>query len=349
MALKRPDGTHSLCLPKNKKGSVSPGPAGREHTAMKMVVLEPLGVSEEKLRALAKEALGPGGELVCFDSRADTPEEMVRRCEGAEVVALANQPLPAGVVERCPALRLLTVAFTGVDHIPLETCRKNGVTVCNCAGYSTAAVADLVFGMVISLYRRLAACDAAVRAGSTREGLVGFELEGKTFGVVGAGAIGRRVAAIAEAFGCRVLASSRTPRPETGLSYVPLPELLRESDIVSLHVPLSDATRGMIGREELALMKPSALLINTARGPVVDSEALAGALRRGAIAGAGVDVFETEPPIPTDHPLFGAPNLIAAPHVAFATAEALEKRAVIAFENVRRWREGAPQNLAGLH
>lgn len=312
---------------------------------MKIVVLEPLGVSEETLRSLAGRILGPQAELVCYSSRAVDRDELIRRGEGADVIAVANQPLPAEVMEQYRDLKLLTVAFTGVDHIPLEVCRKNGVTVCNCAGYSTAAVAELVFGMVISLYRRLPSCDAAVRRGGTREGLVGFELYGKTFGVVGTGAIGQRVAAIAKAFGCRVLAYSRTRRPETGLAYVSLPELLRESDIVSLHVPLSEETRGMIGKEELAMMKPAALLINTARGPVVDCTALAQALCRGTIAGAGVDVFETEPPLPPEHPLFSAPNLIAAPHVAFATAEALEKRAAIALENIRCWMEGTAQNL----
>ena len=312
---------------------------------MKIVVLEPLGVSEETLRFLAGRAIGPQAELVCYGSRAGSGEELVQRGKEAQVIAVANQPLPAGVVEQYRNLKLLTVAFTGVDHIPLEVCRKNGVTVCNCAGYSTAAVAELVFGMAISLYRRLPGCDAAVRRGGTREGLVGFELCGKTFGVVGTGAIGQRVAAIAKAFGCRVLAYSRTERPETGLAYVSLPELLRQSDIVSLHVPLSGETRGMIGETELAMMKPTALLINTARGPVVDCAALARALHRGVIAGAGVDVFETEPPLPPEYPLLSAPNLIAAPHVAFATAEALEKRAAIAFENIRCWMEGAAQNL----
>lgn len=312
---------------------------------MKIVVLEPLGVSEETLRRLAARAAGPQAELVCYSRRAESEAELIRRGKEADVIAVANQPLPAGAVEQFQNLKLLTVAFTGVDHIPLTVCREKGVTVCNCAGYSTAAVAELVFGMAIALCRRLPGCDAAVRRGGTRDGLVGLELCGKTFGVVGAGAIGRRVAAIAGAFGCRVLAYSRTERPETGLTYVPLPELLRESDIVSLHLPLSGETRGLIGEAELAMMKPTALLINTARGPVVDSAALARALRQGVIAGAGVDVFETEPPLPPEHPLLSAPNLIAAPHVGFATEEALEKRAAIAFENIRCWLAGAAQNL----
>ena len=184
-----------------------------------------------------------------------------------------------------------------------------------------------------------------MRTCGTKDGLVGYELEGKKFGVVGTGAIGMRVAKIAQAFGCEVLAYSRTKKPESGLTYVSMEELLANSDIVSLHVPLTDATRGLIGYDQLKLMKPNAVLINTARGPVVDSQALAQALKEGVIAGAGVDVFEIEPPIDPEHPLFYAPNLIATPHVAFATKEALYKRAVIVCDNLEKWLAGKPQNV----
>lgn len=240
---------------------------------------------------------------------------------------------------------MLSVAFTGVDHIALEACRERGIAVCNCAGYSTAAVADLVFGLLIGLYRRIPACDKAVRNGGTKDGLIGFELEGKNFGVVGTGAIGARVARIAAAFGCHVYAYSRTKKQLPGVTYVDLQTLLKTCDVVSLHTPLSDQTRGMIGKEQLALMKSSAILINTARGPIVDSGALAEALSRGEIAGAGIDVFETEPPLKEGHPLFSAPNVLATPHVAFATREALIKRAHIAFENIAAYLRGQPQNL----
>ena len=150
---------------------------------------------------------------------------------------------------------------------------------------------------------------------------------------------------IAQAFGCQVYAYSRTKKEIEGVTFVSLDELLETCDIVSLHVPLNDSTRGLIGEEQLKKMKNSAVLINTARGPVVDSQALAKALKEGVIAGAAVDVFEMEPPVPADHVLFGAPNLIVTPHVAFASQQAFEKRAVIVCGNIKKWLDGEPQNL----
>ena len=312
---------------------------------MKLVVLEPLGIPQEKLRALCEEAVGGRMEVVLCDTRAEDTPTLVERSRGADVVVLSNLPYKREVIEQCPDLKMICVAFTGVDHVAMDCCRERGIMVCNCAGYSTVAVADLVFGLTIALARNLVPCDRAVREGGTKAGLVGFELEGKRFGIVGAGAIGLRVARIAQAFGCEVCAYSRTPKPETGIPFVALETLLSTCDIVSLHVPLNDATRGLINADNLKLMKPTALLINTARGPVVDSAALAEALKNGTIAGAGVDVFEMEPPVPKDHPLFGAPHLVATPHVAFASQQAMEKRAVIVAENLRRWLAGAPQNV----
>ena len=191
----------------------------------------------------------------------------------------------------------------------------------------------------------MVACNDVVRKGGTKDGLVGFELEGKKFGVIGTGAIGLRVAEIAKAFGCEVLAYSRTKKDIPGIRYVDMDTLLSESDIVSVHTPLNDSTCGLIGKDELAKMKTSAILINTSRGPVVDSQALADALNAGDLAGAGIDVFEMEPPVPENHPLLTAKNVIATPHVAFATKEALEKRAVIVFDNIDKWIKGTPQNV----
>lgn len=217
--------------------------------------------------------------------------------------------------------------------------------ICNCAGYSTSAVADLVFGMLISLARNIIPCNDVVRKGGTKDGLVGFELEGKVFGIVGTGAIGLRVASIAQAFGCKVYAYSRTKKDVPGITYLPLNELMAACDIVSLHVPSTPETKALINADNLALMKPGAILINTARGPVVDSEALAAALTEGRLAGACIDVFEDEPPLDPSHPLLNAPNVIATPHVAFATKQAFEKRAVIVFENIRCYLDGHPQNI----
>lgn len=310
---------------------------------MKVVVVEPLGVERKELDRLAAEILGNDVEWVYYEDRETDPVKLIQRGEDADAIVVANQPLSGEVIRGFRKLRFLSVAFTGYDHIDMEACREKGVAVSNCAGYSTAAVADLVFGLVINLYRNIKACDSVIRQGGTKEGLIGPELEGKKFGVIGTGAIGRRVAAIAGAFGCEVLAYSRSRKEIPGVRYVELRELLRESDIVSLHVPLTEKTRGMIGKEELAMMKPSAVLINTARGPVVDSGALAEALGDGKIAGCGIDVFEQEPPM-EDHPLYHTPNTLLTPHVGFATTEALCKRAKIAYENIAAWRAGKPQN-----
>ena len=230
----------------------------------------------------------------------------------------------------------------------LEAARARGIVTCNAAGYSTNAVAELTFGLAISAIRNIVAVDARCREGGTKDGLVGFELFGKTFGVVGTGAIGCRVAKIAQAFGCRVLAYSRTVKPELaseGVEYVDLDTLLAQSDFVSLHVPMTAATAQMINAASIAKMKDGAVLINCARGGVVDSEALAAALNSGKLAAAGIDVFENEPPLAVEHPLLHAKNTVVTPHVAFASKEALETRADIVFANIDAFLAGKPQNL----
>ncbi len=312
---------------------------------MKLVIIEPLGVDDEKLLSMAREALPDSVDIQYYNTRVTDTETLIERGKDADIIAVSNLPLNADVIRGCENLKMLAVAFTGVDHIAMDVCREKGITVCNCSGYSNAAVADLVFGMIVALYRNLPACGQAVRNGGTKDGLIGFELEGKKFGVVGTGAIGLKVAAVAQAFGCQVYAYSRTKKDIPGITYVDLDTLLSTCDIISLHTPLNDGTRGMIGKAQLDLMKPSALLINTSRGPVVDSAALADALNSGKIAGAGIDVFEGEPPIAKDHPLLTAKNVIATPHIGFATKEALVKRAVIVFDNIVKWMDGTPQNV----
>lgn len=312
---------------------------------MKLVIIEPLGVEKEKLLTMAAKQLPESVEVVYYDTRVTDTETLIERGKDADIIAVSNLPLNADVINGCKNLKMLSVAFTGIDHIAMDACRKNGILVSNCAGYSTAAVADLVFGLLISLYRNIPACNEVVRRERTKDGLVGFELEGKKFGVVGTGAIGLRVAAIAQAFGCEVLAFSRTKKDVPGITYTDLDTLLSQCDIVSLHTPLNDSTRGLIGKEQLALMKKNAVLINTARGPVVDSQALAEVLNEERIAGACIDVFETEPPVKKEHPLLNAKHVIATPHAAFATKEALVKRAVIVFDNITAWVNGSPQNV----
>ena len=312
---------------------------------MKLVIIEPLGVEQDRLLQIAEDALQNSVQIVYYNTKTTDTQELIERGKDADIIVVANNPLNAEVINGCKKLKLLSVAFTGVDHIDMDACRANGVMVCNCAGYSTAAVSDLVFGMLIMFYRNLAACDVRARNEGTKDGLIGCELEGKKFGVVGTGAIGMNVAKIAKAFGCEVLAYSRTQKEVEGIRYVSLDELMRESDIISLHVPSNAQTKGLISAEKIALMKPTAVLINTARGPVLDSQALADALNEDRIAGACVDVFEMEPPIPKDHPLVTAKHTLLTPHVAFASKEAMVKRAVIVFENVVKYLDGKPQNV----
>ncbi|MGL6173509.1 MAG: 2-hydroxyacid dehydrogenase [Cellulosilyticaceae bacterium] len=312
---------------------------------MKLVIIEPLGVAQEKLLTLAHQTLGTELEIIYYDTRTEDTAELISRGKDADIIAVSNLPLSSEVINGCPSLKMLAVAFTGVDHIALDTCKANGITVCNCAGYSNAAVADLVFGMIISLYRNMIACDQTVRNQGTKSGLIGFELEGKKFGIIGTGAIGMKVAQIAKAFGCEVYAYSRTLKENTDIHYTDLDTLLSSCDIISLHVPLNVSTKHLINKERLSLMQPHSILINTARGPVVDSHALANALNTGQIGGAGIDVFEIEPPIAEDHPLFHTPNTLVTPHIAFATVEALEKRALIVLDNIKKWLNGTPQNV----
>ncbi len=312
---------------------------------MKLTILEPLGVEKEKFLKMANDVLGDRVEIKFYETRVEDTETLIERSKDADIVVLSNFKYKKEVIEKCPNLKMICVAFTGVDHVDMEYCRERGIMVCNCAGYSTVAVADLVFGLLISIYRNIIACDKVTREEGTKNGLVGFELEGKKFGVIGTGAIGMRVANIAKAFGCEVYAYSRTVKEGNGINYVDLNTLLSTCDIVSLHVPLNDSTKGLINKDNIKLMKKNAVLINTARGPVVDSEALADALKSGKVAGAGVDVFEVEPPIPSSHILFGAPNLVVTPHVAFATKESMVKRAEIVFDNIDKYLEGKPQNV----
>lgn len=259
---------------------------------MGLKFLEPLGIPQGQLRHIVEETLEERAEAVYYDTREEGTDVLIERSKDADCVVLSNFKYGREVISHCPDLKMIYVAFTGVDHVDVDYCRERGIVVCNCAGYSTVAVADLVFGFAIDLARHVIACDKAVRAGKTKDGL-----EGKKFGVIGAGAIGRRVLCIAQAFGCQAYAFSRTKKEIEGVKFVPLDELLETCDIVSLHVPLSDATRGMIGERQLAKMKKTAVLINTARGSVVDSRALAETLKNGVIAGAAIDVFEMEPPV----------------------------------------------------
>ena len=312
---------------------------------MKVAIVEPLGIDEKAVEKLQQEVLPKDIELVYYNTAPADDAEKIRRAAGAQIVMLANMPFRKNVLEKCTDLKMLSVAFTGVDHVNMDYCRENDIMVCNCSGYANEAVSELVFGMIINLYRSIFAADKAVRSGGTKKGLMQIELCKKRFGIIGAGAIGLKTARLAEAFGCEVYAYSRTPKNIEDMKFVGLDELLATCDIVSVHVPLTPQTKDLINAENIVKMKPNAILINTARGPVVNAKALADALRNGTIAGAGVDVFDVEPPLAGDNPLLDAPHTVLTPHIGFATQEAMRKRAVIAFDNIKKYLEGKPQNI----
>lgn len=305
---------------------------------MKISCVEPLGISEKHFEELKKEFATKGHELCYFMTRDENPEVLKERIGDSDIVIISNIKLSADVINACPNLKMLSVAFTGLDHIDLDCCKQRGIVVRNAARYSTTAVSELAIGLMLDVMRKITELDAATRKGGSRGLFLGRELRGKTVGVVGTGAIGTATIRLLLAFGCKVLAYSRTERHEVvslGVKYCPLDTLMKESDIVTLHVPLNKETTHLIGKHELSLMKPSAILINTARGNVVDIEALALALKENRIAGAGVDVYEKEPPLPEDHPLLTVPNCVAVPHIAYASREAFDIRADIVFDNVR--------------
>lgn len=307
---------------------------------MKIVCVESLGISRERFESLREHYAAMGHEFTYYMDRQEDEETLAQRMKDADVAVISNIKLTENVLKQCSNIKYLSVAFTGLDHIDLKYCSNHGIKVQNAAGYSTTAVSELAVGMMLDLLRNIVTLNEAIRQGGSRGTFLGRELRGKTVGIVGTGAIGTATARLLLAFGAKVIAWSRTERPEVkalGVTYMPLDDLLRQSDIVSLHVPLCDETRGLIGERALSLMKPTALLVNTARGPVCDIAAVGKALVESRIAGAAFDVFEQEPPLPINHLLLSTNRCLVTPHVAFATEESFAARADIVFGHVDQW------------
>lgn len=314
---------------------------------MKIVLLESLGIPAELLKSYADKLEAKGHTFAAYEKNTDA-QVQIDRAQDADVIMIANMPLKGEVIRACKNLKFINVAFTGVDHVDLAAAKEMGVKVSNASGYSTQSVAELALGMMLSLLRNVPQVEERCRAGKTKDGLVGTELRGKTVGIVGAGAIGQNTGRLCKAFGCKVIAYNHRPKQAaegTIDEFVDLDTLTRESDIISLNCPLNDSTRGMFGAERIAMMKKTAILINVARGPVVDSRALADALNEGRIAGAGIDVFETEPPLDVNHPLLHTPNTIVTPHVAFASKESMALRAQIVFDSLDSFIAGKQVNV----
>lgn len=312
----------------------------------KIVIMESLGISDEELAA-RKAPFEAKGHVFAVYPKTTDPQKLIEEARDADAMILANMPMPADVLRKCDKLKFIDVAFTGVDHVGLDAAKEKNIAVSNASGYSNEAVSELVIGTTLSLARNLRSVEDRCREGKDKTGLVGWEIKGKTVGIIGLGKIGTRTAELFHAFGATVLAQSRTHHDGIAeyIEQVTQEELLRRSDIVVLHCPLNDSTRGIINAEKLAMMKPTALLVNVARGPVVVEKDLVVALENGVIAGAAIDVFDKEPPLDTASPILHAPNCLVTPHVAFATQQSMSLRAEIVFDNLAQWMDGHPINV----
>ena len=310
----------------------------------KVVILESLGISEKELKD-HEDAFKDEVEFYEYEKATDV-FVLIEEAKDADAMIIANMPMPAEVIRACDRLQFIDVAFTGVDHVDLSAAEEKGIRISNASGYSNEAVAELAVGMALSLLRNLPQVEQRVRSGGTKDGLVGSQLKDKTIGIIGYGKIGSRTGELMHAFGSHILANSRSHHPDYPdyVKQVSLEELLKESDIVVLHCPLNETTRGMIDYEKLSLMKKTAYLINLARGPVTNEDDLARALKEGIIACAAVDVYAKEPPLPADTRMLQAPNTLLTPHIGFATKESMSLRADIVFENLRAWLNGEQIN-----
>ena len=290
--------------------------------------------AEHQLRAL--------GDVTIFTERgADREDELIRRVDGADAVLSirAHSRFSERVLDACPSLRMISIWGTGTDNVDQAACRARGITVTNTPGINAHAVAEQTLALMLAVARRIPEMDRRIRGGEWPRAML-VQLEGKSLGVIGFGSIGSRVATLGKALGMQVLAfpwgKDNGRVASAGARVADAETLLRESDFVSVHLRLTAETEGFLNRERLALMKPTAFLINTARGRLVDGAALVDALRDGRIAGAGLDVFHREP-LPADDPLLQLPNVVLTPHNAGTTPEVIAAGLACAVENVRQF------------
>ena len=288
------------------------------------------------------------GEVVIYD--LTPPELLVERLQGADAVIVNKVQVTAEVMAACPNLKYVGLFATGFNNIDVAYAAAHGVTVCNVPGYSTEAVAQHTMALLLAVTDRVHEYNDTVAQGDwIRSRTFSYfniplmELCGKTMGIVGYGAIGRRVGDMARAFGMKVLVHGRRPIPDTDVEQVPFEELLRRSDVVSMHCPLNGDSEGMMDAAAFAAMKEGAIFINTSRGGLVDEQALRDALDSGHLLGAGVDVLQVEP-MTADCPLYGAPRCIITPHIAWAGVETRRRLMGVVAENLRRFIAGNPIN-----
>ena len=314
---------------------------------MKIVVLDGYTLNPGDL---SWEQVAASGECVFFDR--SPPDQVLGRLHSADAVLVNKVPLDRATIESLPNLKYIGVTATGYNIIDITAARERGVTVTNVPAYGTDSVAQATFALLLELTHRTGHHAQTVRDGrwSTCPDFCYWdfplvELAGLNFGIIGYGRIGAQVGRIARAFGMNVFATpSRSHPPEAGVTTLPLESLLSESDVISLHCPLTAETKGLIDARRLELMKKSAFLLNTSRGPLIVESDLAEALHRGRIAGAGLDVLSVEPPV-QGSPLFAAPNCYITPHQAWATRAARQRLMNVTAANLKAWLNKMPQNV----
>lgn len=296
------------------------------------------------------QALQPYGDVTVHTDRPTSVEQQVERAQGATILLNSRGAVkwPGEILRQLPTLKFITVFGIGTDSIDLVTAKELGITVSNIPGKTAPVVAEHAFGLMLAAAKRVVFQTGELREGRWGTRIDNIYLNGKTLGVIGAGPIGARMAALGKAIGMNVVAWTFNPTPERasrmGVDFVSLDELLQRSDVVSLHLPLTDQSRGMIGQRELGLMKAGSLLVNTGRGPLVDETALLAALDSGHLAGAGLDVFPQEP-LPPDAPILSRKQVVLTPHNADSTPEGLDFLNEGAVENAIAFLEGKPQNV----
>ena len=300
----------------------------------------PVMALSDAYRALLERA-----EVDYHDTLPTGEERLIERIAKAAVVIniRSSTRFTDAVFRQSPNLRLLSLWGTGTDNVDLAAAARHGVTVTNTPGVSAFSIAEHALALMLATARRIPRVDAEIRQGHWSRGQA-VQMHGKTLGIVGLGAVGRQFARLGAGIGMRVIAWTMHPNPALGFELVSLDELLRSSDVVSLHLRLSSETRGFIGKSEIEKMKPLAILINTARGAIVDEQALLDALTSNRIAGAGLDVFEAEP-LPHGHPLTRLENVVLTPHSAGVTPEALEAGLQLSIDNVWNFLDGRPTNV----
>ena len=301
---------------------------------MNISLLEPLNINDEEITALSKPIIEMGHNFKYYNNKTTNIDELIKRSLDQDIVMIANNPYPKEVIDKANKLKMIAVAFAGIDHVDIKAAKEKNIQITNCPNYSNNAVSELVIGMSLTLLRKLKEADKATREGLNNSTLIGEELNNKTVGIIGCGHIGSTTANLFNAFGCKVLGYQRNKITNINIKQVSLNELLKQSDIISLHIPYNEDTYHFINEEKLKMMKHNAIIINCARGPIIDNVALAKALNQEQLGGAGIDVFDKEPPLNNDYPLLKCRNIILTPHIGYFTKEAMKKRAVIEFNNV---------------